>query len=191
MLLMNLANQITLLRIGLAFVCIWLIVRDTFISMLWAFIVFIAASLTDYFDGLVARKFSLVSDLGKILDPIADKILIIGVFLAFLDLGAIHVWIVTVILLRELIITSLRFFCLNKGIVLEAKILGKHKTVSQIAGVILIFITLLIVKAAPDSNFAVILSDYIMPVVLWYIIIITVYSGAAYLWDNRRLIETF
>ena len=188
---MNIANQITVLRIILSFVCIWFIVQDTFVSTLVAFSVFIIASLTDYFDGFIARKLSLVSDLGKILDPIADKVLVIGVFVGFLACDWVNVWVVIVIMLREFIITSLRFFGLNKGVVIEAKFLGKYKTVSQIVGIVLIFVTILIVKTSPENAVAVLLSNYIVPFALWYIILITLYSGFAYLWDNRKVIKTF
>ena len=67
--------------------------------------------------------------------------------------------------------------------------LGKHKTVAQIAGIILIFVAVLIIKRSPDSSAAQVLSDYIVPFALWYIVIITLYSGISYLWDNRKLIK--
>lgn len=188
---MNISNQLTVLRIILAFVCIGLILQNTFASMFLAFFVFIIASITDYFDGYFARKMNLISDLGKILDPIADKILIIGVFLAFLQLGEINVWMVAAIMLREFIVTSLRFFCLNKGVVLEAKTLGKHKTVSQIAGAIIIFLTLILQKKFSASPAVLFMHDRLIPLVMWYIVIITVFSGMHYLWVNRKLIKTF
>ena len=115
---MNIANKLTILRIFLSFVCIGLILKNNFVSILIAFIVFILASVTDFLDGFIARKKNLISDLGKLLDPIADKILIIGVFCAFLELGIVNSWMVSLIMLREFIITSLRLYSLNKGAVL-------------------------------------------------------------------------
>lgn len=187
---MNICNKLTLLRILLAFICIGFILKNTFVSLIIAFIVFGLASLTDFFDGFLARRKNLVSDLGKLLDPIADKILIIGVFLAFLQLGVINAWMVSVIMLREFIITGLRLYGLNKNVVLEAKLLGKHKTVSQVIGVFLIFITLILIKIT-DSKAVLILYYRIIPAAMWYIVIITLFSGINYLWSNRKTIKTF
>ncbi|MFA7676545.1 MAG: CDP-diacylglycerol--glycerol-3-phosphate 3-phosphatidyltransferase [Candidatus Omnitrophota bacterium] len=188
---MNIANKLTLLRIGLAFVCIGLVLRDSCISLLLALIVFILASLTDLLDGYLARKKDLVSDLGKILDPIADKILIIGIFCAFLELGVINAWMVTLIMLREFIITGLRFYGLNKGVILEARRLGKHKTVSQITGICVIFISLILSKIFPVSKTVLFLYNFCIPVLMWYIVLITVFSGVHYFWANRKAIRTF
>jgi len=185
---MNIANQVTLSRIALSFICMWLIVKDNLVAMIISFIIFIIAALTDYWDGYLARKYNLISDWGKLWDPIADKVLILGVFLAFLALGVVNMWVVIVIMFREFAITGMRFICLKKGVVVEAKMVGKHKTVSQIAGIILIFLALIIIKSIPESFIAELLSDYIIPFALWYIIIITIYSGAVYVWDNRKLI---
>jgi phosphatidylglycerophosphate synthase len=98
---------------------------------------------------------------------------------------------VAAIMLREFIVTSLRVFCLNKGVVLEAKTLGKHKTVSQIAGAIIIFLTLILKKKFFASSTVLFMHDQLIPLVMWYIVIITVFSGMHYLWVNRKLIKTF
>jgi CDP-diacylglycerol--glycerol-3-phosphate 3-phosphatidyltransferase len=187
---MNICNKLTISRILLAFICIGFIVKNTFASLLLAFIIFILASITDFLDGYLARKKKLTSDLGKLLDPIADKILIIGVFLAFLQLGIIEAWMVGIIMLREFIITGLRLYGVNKKIVLGAKTLGKHKTVSQIGGILLIFITLILFKIT-NGRAAPFLYYKLIPLVMWYIVIITLFSGINYLWVNRRMIKTF
>ncbi|MDD3296416.1 MAG: CDP-diacylglycerol--glycerol-3-phosphate 3-phosphatidyltransferase [Candidatus Omnitrophica bacterium] len=188
---MNIANKLTLLRVGLAFVCIGLILRDSLISLLLALVIFILASLTDLLDGYLARKKKLVSDLGKILDPIADKILIIGTFCAFLELGIINAWMVSLIMLREFIITGLRFYGLNKGVVLEARRLGKNKTVSQVTGICVIFIALILSKIFPASKVVFFLYSICIPVLMWYVVLITVFSGIHYFWANRKAIRTF
>ena len=189
--MVNIANQLTILRIILAFICVWLILIDGFFSLLVAFLVFIAASITDFLDGFFARRQALVTDLGKILDPIADKILILGVFAAFLELGAVNAWMIIAIMLREFIITGIRFSGLNKGVVLEAKFLGKHKTVSQIVGIIVIFLTLIVAKKMSGAVLVRFMFDQGIPVLMWYIVCITVFSGLHYLWQNRKLISTF
>lgn len=187
---MNISNKLTISRIVLTFICIGLILRNTFNSLILAFLIFLIASLTDFLDGFMARRKNLVSDLGKILDPIADKILIIGVFLAFLQVGVINAWMVSVIMLREFIITSLRLYSLNKGIVLEAQVLGKHKTVSQIIGIITIFLTLILLKICLNSA-VIFFHGRVIPLIMWYIVVITLYSGVNYLWVNRQIIKTF
>jgi CDP-diacylglycerol---glycerol-3-phosphate 3-phosphatidyltransferase len=188
---MNIANWLTMLRIFLSFICIGFILQDTFVSLLAGFCVFVAASFTDFLDGFLARKHHLVSDLGKILDPIADKILIIGVFIAFLQLGIINAWMVSVIILREYIITHVRLYNFNKGVVLEAKRLGKHKTFSQVLGIVFIFITLLLHKEMPGNRVVDFLYTTLISWVMWYVMVITLVSGVHYFWINRRSIKTF
>jgi CDP-diacylglycerol---glycerol-3-phosphate 3-phosphatidyltransferase len=188
---MNTPNKLTFLRIVLAFICIAFILIDTFGSLLLAFLVFALASFTDFLDGYLARRNNLISDLGKLLDPIADKILIIGIFCAFLQLGVINAWIVVSIMLREFIVTGLRLYGLNKGVVLEAKYFGKHKTLSQVAGIFIILITLIILKIFPASSPALFLYGRIIPLVLYYIVFITLFSGVYYFWVNRKIIRTF
>ncbi|MFH1771718.1 MAG: CDP-diacylglycerol--glycerol-3-phosphate 3-phosphatidyltransferase [Candidatus Omnitrophota bacterium] len=188
---MNIANKLTILRILLSFFCMGFILKNTFFSLIIGFILFVTASITDFFDGHLARKYNLVSDLGKLLDPIADKVLIIGVFASFLQLGVITVWMVVSIIFREFLITGLRIFSIKKGVVLEAKQFGKHKTVSQIGVIILIFFTLLVLKIFPENNVINLFYSMIIPVVMWYVVSITVSSGAYYLWANRKVIKTF
>lgn len=188
---MNIANRLTLLRIILAFVCIGLIIHNTLDSLIAAFLIFIIASITDYLDGYFARTRNLISDLGKLLDPIADKILTLGVFLAFLELQIITAWMITAIMLREFIITGLRLYCLNKGVVMEAKTFGKHKTFSQIIGIVFIFIVIILAKLSPNNSTITLLHIKIIPLVMWYVVAITVGSGVHYLWVNRRTIKTF
>jgi CDP-diacylglycerol--glycerol-3-phosphate 3-phosphatidyltransferase len=188
---MNIANQLTILRILLAFIAMALILKNTPFSLSCAFVVFLIASFTDFLDGFLARKKEIISDLGKILDPIADKILIIGVFLAFLELNIVNIWMVIAIMLREFIITGLRLSVLNKGVVLEARFLGKNKTVSQMAGIILIFVTLILYKIYPGNKVVFFTYLKIIPAVMWYVVVITIFSGVHYLWVNRKLIKTF
>lgn len=188
---MNTPNKLTILRIGLSFVCIGLILKNSLISLISAFIFFILASMTDFLDGYLARKKNLVSDLGKLLDPIADKILIIGVFCAFLELRVINTWMVSLIMLREFIVTGLRLYGLNRGVVLEAKKLGKHKTVSQVVGIFVIFITLILSETMPQSRVVFSLYQRFIPLLMWYIVTITLLSGIYYFWVNRKAIKTF
>jgi len=188
---MNLPNKLTVLRIFFALICVAAILIGNFFSLLTGFLFFILASLTDYYDGYLARKYNLVSDLGKLLDPIADKILILGVFSAFLELGIISVWMLVAIMLREFIITGMRFLALSRGLVLEAKSFGKHKTVSQIAGIVVIFLVLIFSLVAPGNRAVVFMARSGVAWLMWYVVAITVFSGVYYLWANRKLIRSF
>lgn len=190
---MNIANQLTVARIILACLCVWLTIAGTPASLRAALFVFICAAITDFFDGYVARKYQLISALGKILDPIADKVLILGVFAAFVYLGAVNIWAVLLIALRECVVTGIRLCVLNRGIVLEAKTLGKYKTVAQIAGIIIIFISVIAMRShAATAQGAYTRSInffyyYVIPVCMWGIAGITVVSGVHFIWANRRL----
>ena len=187
---MNTPNKLTILRVILSFVCIGLILRNSFVSLFSALIIFGLASLTDFLDGYIARKNNLISDLGRLLDPIADKILVIGIFCAFLELKIVSAWMVSLIMLREFIITGLRLYGLNKGVVLEAKKFGKHKTFSQILGIIIIFIIIILNKKFSENLVTTFLYYKFIPILMWYIVSITLFSGIYYFWINRRAIRT-
>jgi len=188
---MNIANKLTILRIFLAFICIGFILKNSFSSLLVALVIFSLASITDFLDGFLARKYNLISDLGKFLDPIADKILVIGVFCAFLELGIVNSWMISLIMFREFIITGLRLYGLNKGVILEARRLGKHKTFSQVLGIVVIFIALILSKKFADSKLVFFLYQKFIPALMWYIVIVTLFSGVYYFWVNRKAIWTF
>ncbi len=174
-------------------ICMGFIVRDTLFFLCLGFVVFVGASLTDLFDGILARRQNIVSDLGKILDPIADKVLVIGVFLSFVEIKAVSSWMVILVMLREFLITGIRIFALRKGRVLSAQKFGKHKTFSQMTGITIIFIVLILNKI-PSSQNKVLFSDKISgEVIFWlmcWIVAITLLSGGVYLWKNRKIIRS-
>ncbi|MBN2121032.1 MAG: CDP-diacylglycerol--glycerol-3-phosphate 3-phosphatidyltransferase [Candidatus Omnitrophica bacterium] len=190
---MNIANQLTVLRILLTFLCMGFILKCDLYSLLAGLGVFVIASLTDFLDGHLARKKGKISDLGKILDPLADKILIIGTFLAFLEKGIVNSWLVIVIMIREFLITGLRLFALRQNKVIEARYLGKHKTVTQSAAIIVIFILVIIEKITLNLNawgwFKDFRSMAIFLLMVW-VAILTVISGIVYLWKNRTIIRS-
>ncbi len=190
---MNLPNRLTILRIILTFIFIIFISLEGLSPKIIAFIIFIIASLTDYLDGYLARRNNQVTDFGKLMDPIADKILILSAFLVFVQMQLISAWMVVVIFSREALITGLRIFAISKGKVLEAEAAGKHKTVSQIVAIFLIFVSI-IFKEALIKFFSWGGSiDYIFKVSIFVLMIITVsltvISGLSYLWRNRKLIH--
>jgi len=139
---MNIANKLTVSRLFLTFIFMICLFSKGITFKVLALAVFIAACLTDFLDGYFAKKRNETSDFGKFMDPIADKVLVIAAFLAFVEMKLIPAWIVVIIIFREFIITGLRLIALVKGEVIEAEMAGKHKTISQMLSIyaILFFI---------------------------------------------------
>jgi len=188
----NIANRLTVLRIILTFVFMFFL----FCHGLWAkalsLAIFIFAALSDFFDGRIAHQRNMVTDFGKLMDPIADKILVLAAFTAFVQMQLIDAWMFVIIVSREILITSLRLFVLNKGKVLSATKAGKHKTVSQMVVIfyILGFIVLKEVMLAfftwnPAWENFFRNSVYILMLLT---VGLTLYSGLYYLWENRKVI---
>ena len=159
-------------------------------------ILFCVASFTDFLDGYVARKYNQVTDFGKFVDPLADKLLVSSALILFVEQKAMAGWMVCVILARELIITSLRVVAANKGVVMAATWTGKVKTCVQIGGIIIIYLHYIIFGAVADgesalySIFAVrTAGDPVLIVVGWVVTLVTIYSGYDYLKKNWDLIK--
>lgn len=191
---MNIANKLTIWRIILTvfflpFLLWW---HNIWWTKLVSLIIFSLAAISDYLDGWIAKKKNMVTDFGKLWDPIADKILVLSAFAAFLQMGLMNIWMFMVIISREILITSLRLFALNKGKVLSASRAGKHKTVSQMIVIFLVLIFLTfqeIMKTFFTWNPA---WENIFRQGISVLMLITVgltfFSGISYLWENRQLI---
>lgn len=134
--MITLATKITLLRILLVPIVVILLYFPCKITCFLAALAFIAAALTDWFDGHIARSRHLVTNMGKFLDPLADKVLICSVLIMLVNLGWAPAWVVLIIVCRELIITGLRAIAIDEGIVMAADRYGKLKTVLQICAII-------------------------------------------------------
>lgn len=188
---MNLPNKLTVSRIILTFVFMFFVFSKGLTSKALALVIFIAAALTDLFDGMLAKSRNIVTDFGKIMDPIADKILVLAAFLSFIQLQLIPAWCVIVIIGRELLITSLRFFAFSKGVVIAASKGGKHKTVSQMSAIIIILVSLVfkdVMKAyfswSPVFDKAI---GGIIYLSMLSTAALTLISGISYIWYNRHL----
>ena len=201
---MTTANKITLVRIAMIPFFIWFALQDRADSQIVALVLFCAASFTDFLDGYIARKYNQVTDFGKFVDPLADKLLVTGALLIFIEKGIFPSWMVFIILAREFIITSLRIVAANKGRVLAAAWTGKVKTCVQIAGIILDFLFLIFFGTAPapwsasgviggaDGPPAIVVtgSGLSFPaLVAWAMTLVTLYSGWDYLHKNWDLIK--
>lgn len=134
--MLNLANKLSLLRILMTPLVILLLYFPNRICCWIAVLVFIFASITDWLDGYIARRFNMVSSMGKFLDPLADKLLICSVLIMFVMLDWAPAWVVIVIVCRELVVTGLRAMAIDEGIVLAADKFGKAKTVLQILAIV-------------------------------------------------------
>lgn len=189
---MNLANRITLARIFLVPVLmIFLLMRyniGTFtigsLSMTYneliAALVFILAASTDGLDGYIARKNKIVTNLGKFLDPLADKLLISAALVCLVEMQRLEAWIAIVIISREFAVTGLRLVAAAEGLVIAASPLGKLKTWVQI-----IAITAIMIRNFPFAFFGIPFDE----VATWAMVIITLYSGYDYFAKNRNVIQ--
>lgn len=189
---MNIANRLTVLRIALTFV----FMAFLFVHGLWAKVfslaIFLFAALSDYLDGRIAIRNNMVTDFGKLMDPIADKILVLAAFSAFVQMQLVDAWMLMIIVAREILITSLRLFALNKGKVLSASRAGKHKTFSQML-VIFFILGFIVFKEVmltfytwnPSGEKLFRQGIYFLMLVT---VVLTLYSGLSYLWQNRKVI---
>ena len=191
---MNLPNRLTAAR----FLLTGLFVAT--LSMEWRYartsglLIFIIAGITDYLDGSIARKQNLVTDFGKLMDPLADKIMMAAAFILLVPLNAFPAWVAIVIISREFAITGLRLLAANKGIVLPSERMGKHKTVWQIVTVCF-FLLLLSIKeftaigVGGDNGWWDQAWKIGGGILIALALILTLYSGVGYLWKNRALIS--
>lgn len=189
---MNLPNKLTILRILLTFVFMFLLFSRGAAAKIAALAVFLAAALTDLFDGYLARKRNMITDFGKLMDPIADKILVLSAFFAFIELELVPAWMVVLIVLRELVVTGIRLLALTKKVVLPAQEGGKHKTVSQMAAIfiILIFMILKEVGTGLPGLWTPVVEAHFKNLIFIIMLIttaLTLISGGAFLYRNRTL----
>ncbi len=206
--MVNLANRVTLLRFLLIFIFISLLFTFENGPSLWrlltsylAISIFIGAAFTDILDGRIARSRGEVTNFGRLMDPLADKVLICGALIGFLQLKSIYVpvWMVIVIISREVLITVMRSLGALKGRVLEAGRWGKHKTISQMVAIIAILSLLAfnrtILHLYPSSPRPELwlLVDRWVPTGVYLLmltaVVMTVASGILYLRENRRLLK--
>lgn len=176
---MNLPNKLTVLRVCMVPVFVVLMLTDWLgdAGKYVAAAVFILASITDWFDGYLARKNNLVTDFGKFMDPIADKLLVCSALICLVEKGALAAWIVIIIIGREFIISGFRLVASDKGTVIAASYWGKFKTVSQMIMVILLILDL-------GGVF-----DVIAQVFVWVALALTVISLADYLRKNWGVLD--
>ncbi|MDL2268708.1 CDP-diacylglycerol--glycerol-3-phosphate 3-phosphatidyltransferase [Desulfosarcina sp. OttesenSCG-928-A07] len=173
-------NILTLFRIIAAPVIVILLMMPNPFTAILSGLIFSAAAITDYFDGYLARRYSLVSNLGKVLDPVADKLLVASTMIMLSALGWMPAWIACIIVGRELAVTGLRNIIAENKADVSASSLGKYKTGFQIAAMI----PLMFHYPALGFNF-----QAMGMVFLWCALILTLWSGADYFFRFRKLLK--
>jgi len=176
--LLNLPNFLASIRIFLAPIMFWIILNQKYFTdngfdITWnyyfASLLFVLASVTDFFDGYIAREWNQSTLLGAILDPLADKMLTLAAFLGLMMIGEASAWAIYIIIVRELFITGLRTLAVNEGISVKASWAGKVKTVAQM------FAIGFLLMHWPYGD-----------ILLWFAVVLTVYSGLEYLWGFKQ-----
>ncbi len=202
---MNIANKLTLSRIIMIPVILFFMLplpfgKDTAFSgfilsapgRIIALIFFVIAALTDLLDGMFARKQGLVSNFGKLFDPIADKLLVLSVFVAFAALGRISTYVIVVIAAREFLVTGIRQIAVDRGVVIAASWFGKIKTLFQIITLIALMFEPIIVQwidpAKPFFGYGTPWT-YVCDILVAVTVLLTVFSGLDYWLKNKSLLR--
>lgn len=177
---MNLPNKLTTLRVILVpvFVALLLAQRGENYSLrIAALVVFIIASLTDLADGKIARKYNLVTDFGKFMDPLADKLLVCSALICLIELGEIPAWIVVVIIGREFIISGFRLVASDNGVVIAASYWGKFKTTFQMFAIIMMILDIPSMRLVTQA-------------LIWIALALTIISLVDYIVKNYKILLT-
>jgi CDP-diacylglycerol--glycerol-3-phosphate 3-phosphatidyltransferase len=191
---MNLPNKLTVSRFGLTVAFLVAMFCEFPLNETLALGLFLAASVTDWLDGSLARRRKLITSFGILMDPLADKILTCSAFIAFVGRGYLPAWMVTIIVARELAITGLRLLAANKQVVLAAEGYGKHKTVTQMVAIVSVLVLGSYRQwGAPGRTvfgfelFGRPWVQWFTDIAVWLAVALTFISGWLYLWRNRRL----
>lgn len=183
---MNIANKLTISRIAIIPIFVlFLLIEISKYHFIIAAVLFIIASATDFFDGRLARKYNLVSDFGKFADPLADKLLVLSAMICFVELDLMPAWVCIIIMAREIAISGFRLVCAGNGVVIAASKLGKLKTATQMAFVILTAFNFsyYFMDIAPGVCGVI---ETIRIILMYLALAMTVLSLADYLYKNRN-----
>jgi CDP-diacylglycerol--glycerol-3-phosphate 3-phosphatidyltransferase len=188
---MNWANRLTVSRLVLTILFVAALNSSWTYASTTALTIFILAGVTDFFDGEIARRYGEVTNFGKLMDPLVDKIMMAAAFISLVPLGAIPAWAATTVVARDFLITGLRLMASAQGQILPAERLGKHKTSWQIITVVFFLVLL----SARELKYATVQNDWWFrawnqggPLLVWIAVGFTVYSGLRYAWRHRDVI---
>ena len=176
---MNTPNKLTVIRMILVPFLVLFMLTDLGgdFNRYIALAIFVVASVTDWFDGKIARKYNLVTNFGKFMDPLADKLLVCSAMICLIEMGKLPAWIVIIIIGREFIISGFRLIAAENGIVIAANYWGKFKTVSQMIMIILLILDL-------GGAF-----DILGQVFIWLSVALTIISLITYIWQNKSVLS--
>lgn len=201
---MNLPNKLTVIRIAIVpFFVLFMCISDIPMRFVWALLLFVAASVTDLLDGKLARKYDLVTNFGKFLDPLADKILVAAALVCFVEQGWTYSWVVIIILLREFTVSGIRLAAIsgNQTAVIPANIWGKVKTVFTMIAIIAVLLMHILMSfnvmydagtfsaLSTSSGFFGIPVQIITDILMYLTATVTLVSGVKYLYDYREYID--
>lgn len=177
---MNLANKLTVIRMVLVPIFLISAITGTFAGNVLALIIFIAASITDKLDGYIARSKNQVTNFGKFMDPLADKLLVTSALIVLVDQGIVPGWVVVVIIAREFIVSGLRTLAASQGVVIAASKWGKLKTAVQMTGIIMGLLSMVY-----NPQWLV----YLTQIVIYVAAIITIISGVDYFIKSKGIVN--
>lgn len=177
---MNLPNKLTVIRILAIHLFLIFLYVSKGIFRLLPLLIFAAAAITDAVDGHIARRDNLITDFGKFMDPLADKLLTTSAFIAFVEIGYLSSWVVVLIISREFLISGFRTLAASKGITIAANPWGKIKTVFQMLLIVVILLNY--------TGYAAFTASWITPLVA-IVVLLTVTSGATYIYENIDVIK--
>ena len=190
-----LPNVLTLARILITYAFLYCALSQGFVMKSLAVYFFIVASMSDYFDGFLARKYNWISDFGKIMDPIADKFLVLSGFFVLVFLNYMPLWMLIVIIVREVYLTVLRLLAMKQGKVLMAENLGKYKTVLQMGTIFVGLLLSVFLEREHKSSLIEMMREHNyslwyggLHLLLWGVVILTIFSGVSFLWGNRHIL---
>ncbi len=186
---MNLPNALTLSRFVWTVIFVVLIGQNTFNSTVAGALVFAVASLTDLLDGYLAKKRGQITDFGKIMDPIADKFMILTAFVVFVGLGILPAWMVGLVFIREIAVTVSRVMRLRRGQVIAAEKAGKIKTTFQIGSIGIILLFLILEKSRVSQNWSQSVEGgwiAVINILMLMTVFLTVNSGVSYFLNLRK-----
>ncbi len=188
---MNWANRLTLSRLVLTVLFVVSLNSSWHYARTAALLLFLVAGITDFVDGEVARRYGVITNFGKLMDPLVDKIMMAAAFISLVPLKAVPAWAATTVVARDFLITGLRLMATSQGRVLPAEKLGKQKTSWQIITVIFFLALLAVAELQYTSETTIWWSrawNQAGPILVWITILLTVYSGLGYTWRHRELI---
>jgi CDP-diacylglycerol--glycerol-3-phosphate 3-phosphatidyltransferase len=188
---MNWANRLTLSRLALTVLFVAALNSTWHYARTAALVIFLIAGLTDFIDGEIARRYGVITNFGKLMDPLVDKIMVAAAFISLVPLRAVPAWAATTVVARDFLVTGLRLMASARGKILPAERLGKQKTSWQIVTIIF-FLALLSIAELRDATQASIWWSRAWHeagrVLVWITVALTIYSGIGYAWQHREVI---